>query len=162
MNTLDDIATDLMLFDDWDQRYAYIIELGEQLPPLPDTLRTEENRVKACMSRVWVHPHRDDSAPSQADGIRFDGDCDTAVIKGVLAILIALVNGRTAAEIERLDVDEIFERLQLADQLSPNRHVGIYAIVALMKQQVADMPPGQAAADTLVPQDGTRQGSATD
>lgn len=154
MNTLDDISADLMLFDDWDARYAYIVELGEQLPPLPEQQRREANRVKACMSKVWVHA-RLESNPSEpetsesAAHVHFDGDCDTAVIKGVLAILIALSNGRTVAEMEALDVDQVFEQLQLANHLSPNRHVGIYAIVAKMKQQVAALSSAPVANSSL-------------
>ena len=67
--------------------------------------------------------------------IRFHGDCDTSIIKGVLAVLIQLASGKTVAEIEQLDVDELFSRLSLDEHLSPNRHVGVYAIVDLMKQQ---------------------------
>lgn len=141
---LDQIADDLSLFDDWDSRYAYIVELGERLPPMPAGLKVENHRVKACMSRVHVLPYWD---PDAAGRIRFHGDCDTAVIKGVLAILIALVDGRTPAEVEALDLDQLFEKLNLADQLSPNRHVGIYAIVALMKEQVRALAADDGPAD---------------
>ena len=139
MNPLDAIVDSFELFDDWDDRYAYIIELGEQLAPLPEELRIDDNRVKPCMSQVWIHPQWD---PARLGTIRFDGDCDTAIIKGVLAILISLVSGRTPTEVEQLDVDQVFERLRLADHLSPNRHVGIYAIVELMKQQVRELSTG--------------------
>jgi cysteine desulfuration protein SufE len=73
--------------------------------------------------------------------VRFEGECDTAIIKGVLALLIELASGRTEQEIQRLDVDEIFRRLALDEHLSPNRHVGVYAIVDLMKQQAQECAP---------------------
>ncbi|MGW8310950.1 MAG: SufE family protein [Thiogranum sp.] len=132
MTDLSDIADTFDLLEDWDQRYQYLIELGEQLPAFPDQLRTEDNRVKPCMSTVYVSAFAD----SHKRGcIRYRGDCDTAIIKGVLALLIDLYSGRTLAEIEAIDMDEVFERLQLGEHLSPNRHVGVYAIVDLMKAQ---------------------------
>ncbi|MEN8213208.1 MAG: SufE family protein [Pseudomonadota bacterium] len=136
MTTLDEIAETLDLFDDWDQRYHYLIELGEQLPLMPEVLKTEENKVKGCMSQVWVSPYSDASRPAL---IHFHGDCDTSIIKGVLALLIQLTDGRTAQQIKQLDVDDFFTRLKLDQHLSPNRHFGIYAIVELMKQQAAQL-----------------------
>ncbi len=132
MNSLDEIVDIFELLGDWDQRYEYLIELGENLPVMPDELKTENNRVKACMSKVWISAYPD---PENAKLVRFHGDCDTSIIKGVLALLIDLAGGRPAAEIEKLDLDEIFARLNLDEHLSPNRHVGVYALVELMKQQ---------------------------
>ncbi|HEY5604574.1 MAG TPA: SufE family protein, partial [Gammaproteobacteria bacterium] len=106
---------------------------GEKLPVMPDHLKTEDNKVKGCMSQVWVHPYPDKDDPRL---YHYHGDCDTAVIKGVLALLIQLIDGKTIAQIQQLDVDELFERLNLNEHLSPNRHVGIYAIVELMKSQL--------------------------
>ena len=134
MTRLSDIIDTFELLGDWDTRYQYLVELGEQLPPLPETERVEANRVKACMSKVWVYAW-EDSDP--AGNIHFGGDCDTGIIKGVLALLIQLADGKTPGEIEAFDMDEFFERLQLGEHLSPNRHVGVYAIVDLMKQQAA-------------------------
>ncbi|TCK17761.1 cysteine desulfuration protein SufE [Thiogranum longum] len=133
MASLDDIVENFNLLGDWEQRYLYLTELGKKLPAMPDELKTGDNRVKGCMSKVWVSACHDEGDASR---IRFHGDCDTSTIKGVLAILIELASGRTAEEIEKLDVDEVFERLHLYEHLSPNRHVGVYAIVELMKQQV--------------------------
>lgn len=134
MSDIDDIVDSFDLLSDWDARYEYLVDLGEALPAFDDSLRTEENRVQGCISRVWVH-----ASPDSRDHRRlnFTGDCDTTVIKGVLALLIGLVSRRTPAEIGQLDVDELFERLQLAEHLSPNRHFGIYGIVELMKAQAA-------------------------
>ncbi|AHE98909.1 SufE family protein [Thioalkalivibrio paradoxus] len=132
MMTLDEVVETFELLGDWDQRYQYLVELGQKLPPLPEHARTEENRVKGCMSQVWVSAYRD---ADQGQRIRYHGDCDTSIIKGVLTLLIQIADGRRVEEIEELDVDEFFERLQLDDHLSPNRHVGVYAIVDLMKAQ---------------------------
>jgi cysteine desulfuration protein SufE len=134
MTQLPDIIETFELLGDWDTRYQYLVELGEQLPPIPEDERIEANRVKACMSKVWVYAREDPGKPGH---IHFGGDSDTAIIKGVLALLIQLADGRTVAEIESFDMDEFFGRLQLGEHLSPNRHVGVYAIVDLMKQQAA-------------------------
>ncbi|AGA34613.1 Sulfur acceptor protein SufE for iron-sulfur cluster assembly [Thioalkalivibrio nitratireducens DSM 14787] len=132
MMTLDEVVETFELLGDWDQRYQYLVELGQRLPPLPENARLEENRVKGCMSQVWVKAYRD---PDQEGRIRYHGDCDTSIIKGVLTLLIQIADGRRVEAIEELDVDEFFERLRLGDHLSPNRHVGVYAIVDLMKTQ---------------------------
>lgn len=132
MTTLDDIVDIFELLEDWEQRYQYLIELGEKLPPMPAEHKTEDNKVKGCMSQVWVHAHPDDK---DADKLHYHGDCDTSIIKGVLAVLIQLADDKSSDEIQRLDVDELFERLNLDEHLSPNRHVGVFAIVELMKQQ---------------------------
>jgi cysteine desulfuration protein SufE len=131
---MSDIVSTFELLGDWETRYQYLVELGEQLPPLDEQARIEPNRVKACMSKVWVHAWEDPAAPGH---IRFGGDCDTGVIKGVLALLIRLADGKTVNEIEAIDMDEFFGQLQLDEHLSPNRHVGVYAMVDLMKQQAA-------------------------
>ena len=144
MTQLPDIIETFELLGDWDTRYQYLVDLGEQLPPMPEDERIEANRVKACMSKVWAYAWED---PGKPDHIHFGGDCDTGIIKGVLALLIQLADGRTVAEIDSFDMDEFFGRLQLGEHLSPNRHVGVYAIVDLMKQQAAAaVQPSQRAA----------------
>jgi cysteine desulfuration protein SufE len=135
MLTPQDVIDNFELLDDWESRYAYLADLGEALPPLEETLRTENNRVQGCVSKVWVHARPDTGDPGR---LSYFGDCDTAIIKGVLALLIEMMSGRTPSEIEALDVERLFEKLQLAEHLSPNRHFGIYAIVEAMKAQARD------------------------
>jgi cysteine desulfuration protein SufE len=134
MMTLDEIVDVFELLGDWEQRYQYLVELGEGLPDMPKEYYTDDNKV--CMSQVWVQVYADAADPNQ---LHYHGDCDTSVIKGVLALLFQLTDGKSADEIQRLDVDEMFERLKLDEHLSPNRHVGVYAIVELMKQQARDL-----------------------
>jgi cysteine desulfuration protein SufE len=134
MSEIDEIVDTFEFLDDWDQRYQYLMELGEHLPPLPDELKTVENWVKPCMSTVHVVA---ETVPDQPGIIRFRGDCDTAIIKGVLGLLIDLLSNRTLEEIRAMDVDSLFKRLQLEEHLSPSRHVGIYAIVDKMLERAA-------------------------
>jgi cysteine desulfuration protein SufE len=138
MLTPQEVIENFEFLDDWDTRYAYLVELGEALPVLDDAYRTEANRVQGCMSKVWVCPLVDPADPQR---LCFVGDCDTAIIKGVLALLIELMSGRTPQEIAAIDLDHLFDELKLADHLSPNRHFGIYSIVELMKAQAADAVP---------------------
>jgi cysteine desulfuration protein SufE len=133
---IQEIIDSFDLLVDWDQRYEYLIELGEQLPPMPADDKTEENRVAECMSLVYVAAHADTAHPGS---VVYTGDCDTAIIKGIVSLLVRLFSGHSSAEIERLDVDTLFKALRLAEHLSPNRHVGVYAIVGKMKSQAATL-----------------------
>jgi cysteine desulfuration protein SufE len=133
----DDIAEIIETFEllgDWDQRYQYLVELGERLPPLDPAHKVDDNLVKECMSIVHVVAQPD---PDHSDRLTFRGDCDTAIIKGVVALLLGLFSGKTRDEIDTLDVDQLFKGLNLEEHLSPNRHVGVYAIVNKMKRQAA-------------------------
>jgi cysteine desulfuration protein SufE len=131
MSEIDEIVDAFEFLEDWDARYEYLISIGEDLPPMPGALKTDENWVKPCMSTVHVaaQPVPDSTL------IRFIGDCDTAIIKGVVALLIDLLSYRTLEEIHDIDVDSLFKRLQLEEHLSPSRHVGIYAIVEKMLER---------------------------
>lgn len=140
MTELDEMVDIFELLGDWDQRYQYLIELGEKLPAMPEKLKTEDNKVRGCMSQVWITARVEDG------WVRFLGDSDTSVIKGILALLIGLCDGLTAEQIQALNMDEIFQRLNLDEHLSPNRHVGVYAMFDLMKQKAAQAVKTTAAA----------------
>jgi len=127
---LDEIVDIFELLDDWDQRYQYLIELGEQLPLMPDVEKIDSNLVKGCMSRVWI------DAQLINNRVVLHGDSDTSVIKGILALIIQLCEGQSVEYIQKMDMDNIFHRLGLDEHLSPNRHLGVYAMFDLMKQKV--------------------------
>lgn len=135
MTDITDILDTFDLLGDWEQRYQYLVELGERLAPMAEPDRCEANRVKPCMSQVWIATAADEAQPGR---VRMTGDCDTAIIKGVVALLVSLCDGRTPAEIRELDFDALFEGLQLAEHLSPSRHVGIYAIVEKIREQASE------------------------
>ena len=120
------------ILGDWDSRYAYLMELGESMPPMPEALKTEQHRVQGCMSTVHIAALPD---PGQVGEIIYYGDCDTATIKGVVAILVELLSHKTPEQVIDTDVDVLFEGLNLEEHLSPSRHFGIYAIVEKMKSQ---------------------------
>jgi cysteine desulfuration protein SufE len=134
--SIEHIVETFEFLDDWDSRYQYLIELGENLPRFPEQLKNDQNWVKPCMSKVHVVAQSD---PAQPELIFFSGDCDTAIIKGVLAVLIDLFSYHTLEEIQHLDVERVFKRLRLEEHLSPNRHVGIYAIVEKMVERATTL-----------------------
>ncbi len=132
MTEIADYIDAFELLGDWDARYAYLVELGEHLTPMPAALKTEENRVKGCMSTVHIASIEDPDDPGK---LVYHGDCDTATIKGVVAILVELLSHKTPQEVVATDVDALFKGLKLEEHLSPTRHFGIYAIVEMMKYQ---------------------------
>lgn len=127
----DEIVDTFQFISDWETRYQFLMELGEELPPLDGIYQVDENRVHACMSKVWIVAEPDEADPRI---LHFIGDCDTATIKGLVAVLIALYSGNTPKAILDVDADQVFEKLGLYDHLSPNRHVGVYAIVEKIKE----------------------------
>ncbi len=127
MEHLDRIVETFEFFEDWEDRYRYLEELGERLPALPVSLKTPEHQVHGCVSQVWVVAEPESGR--QPVVLRFRGDSDTPIIKGILAVLLAMYDGRTPEEALALDPDRLFHRLGIYEHLSPNRHVGVYAMV---------------------------------
>ena len=146
MAELQEFIDNFELLDDWDSRYQYLVDLGERMTALSEEQRSEERKVRGCMSNVWTRAMADPDRPGR---IMFSGYCDTAIINGVLAMLIAIASGRTRAEIDTLDVDDFFARLKLDEHLSPNRHVGVFAIVEQMKRQAAAIEQDNKTTDAL-------------
>jgi cysteine desulfuration protein SufE len=123
------------LLPDWENRYQFLDELGTRLDPMNEGDKTDETRVMECMSMLHIK-----AKPGDAPGlIDFDADCNTSTIKGVVAVIIALFANKSNEEIQNTDIDEVFKELQLFEHLSPNRHVGVYAIVRKMKKQAAEL-----------------------
>lgn len=111
---------------DWEERYEYIAELGKRLPPIEEQYKNPEHQVQGCMSQVWFSVDVDGATPPH---LTFHGESDTAIIQGMVAILVALYSGKTLDEVLATDADKIFHDLGIYDHLSPNRHVGVYAMV---------------------------------
>jgi cysteine desulfuration protein SufE len=128
----DEIIEIFDLFDDWEDRYAWLIEQGRKLAPLDDAERTEENRVRGCVSRVWLVHDRD------GERHRFRADSDAFIVKGLAALLVGLFDGRTSAEIRAIDVDALFERVGLSGHLTPSRRNGFFSMVERMRAAAAE------------------------
>jgi len=126
---IDQLARNFELLGDWDQRYEYLADIGAKLGALEPEHRTDTTKVHGCMSNVYII-----AEPTGTDGkIRFRAECDTAIISGVIAILLKVYNGQTPQEAVDLDADDLFAKLDLFDHLSPTRHVGVYAIVERLR-----------------------------
>lgn len=128
---LDELADTFEMLGDWEERYRYLIELGRELPPLPDAEHTEANKVRGCMSQVWFTHELQPGSPPK---LVFHGDSDAHIVKGLIAVLFALTSGRTPQEILALDIGGAFERLGLESNISMNRRNGFYAMVERIKQ----------------------------
>ncbi len=121
-----EISENFSFLDDWEDRYKYLIELGQALPPLPDDQRTAENKVSGCVSQVWLTARRSDDAERR---IFFAGDSDAMIVKGLVAILLALYSGRPASEIAATDALAVLDELGLREHLSTQRSNGLAAMV---------------------------------
>ena len=122
----DDLADNFELFDDWEDRYRYIIDLGRKLPPFPESAMTDTFKVRGCMSQVWMVPgHK----PEKKDCFVFAADSDAHIVKGLIYILATLYSGKTATEIASIKAEDAFARLGLDQHLSPSRRNGFVSMV---------------------------------
>jgi cysteine desulfuration protein SufE len=131
MTTIEQISDDFTFLDDWEDRYRYVIELGRTLAPLADADRTPENKVRGCASQVWLKT----SIVAGKDGprLRFIGDSDAHIVRGLVAILLATVSGKRADEILATDPIALFDRLGLREHLTPQRSNGFRSMVARIR-----------------------------
>ena len=129
--SLETLLDDFDLFDDWEERYRYIIELGNGLKPLSDEEHNEANKVQGCVSQVWLVNDRD------GDALSFRGDSDAHIVRGLVAILLNLYEGQSAQEISDYDAEGAFQKLGLGENLTPQRSNGFYAMVQRIRNDAA-------------------------
>lgn len=126
--SIDELAENFALFTDWEERYSYLIELGKGLPPMDEALKTDHTFVRGCTSRVWM------VAEKGADGrYHFLADSDAHIVRGLIALLLAAYQDKTAEEIAAVDIEKIFADIGLNEHLSPNRRNGFVAMVERIK-----------------------------
>jgi cysteine desulfuration protein SufE len=128
------IAEEFSWLESWDDRYGYLIELGRSLPPMPETDKNDETRIEGCQSGVWI---KMGVSPTEPPALTFTGDSDSSIVKGLVAIVISLVNGRSPQEILDCDIAGFFSQLNLESHLSPTRKTGLNELVKRVKQQTA-------------------------
>jgi len=133
--TLDELVEDFEFLDAWEDRYRYIIELGDELEQMPDSLKVEEHRVQGCVSNVWLVL---DVEPGDPPRIRFIADSDSQIVRGLVSILLMLCSGRTAQEIQAMDIESIFERLELGKHLSRSRSNGLHSMIKRIRRLAED------------------------
>lgn len=129
--TSDDIVDTLSFFDNWEDRYKYIIDLGKELPPLDEALRTEDNLVRGCQSQVWL------VSDARAGKLFFEADSDAFIVKGLLAVVLAAYNGKTPEQAAEFDVEAYFAELNLLKHLSVTRGNGLRAMVKRIQDTAA-------------------------
>ena len=130
-NDIKTIHDDFAFLDDWEDRYRYIIELGNELPPFPEEARDAAHKVQGCVSQVWLLTHRTrDPDPL----LTFEGDSDAHIVRGLVAIMLALFSGRRASEIGRIDAEGVMAELGLDEHLTPQRANGLRSMVKRIKR----------------------------
>jgi cysteine desulfuration protein SufE len=132
MTTIDDIRDNFSLLDDWDDRYRYVIELGRTLEPMPDAEHSAANKVQGCTSQVWLSRKNDRDASGEPV-LRYLGDSDAHIVRGLVAILLTLYSGKTAKDILATDALAIFDEFGFREHLTPQRSNGLRAMVDRIK-----------------------------
>lgn len=124
----EEIVENFELFDDWEDRYRYVIELGREMEPLPEARKTAAAKVEGCASQVWLIPDLRRDAAGR-DCLYFEGDSDAMIVRGLIAVLRALYSGRPLSEIPKIDAQAQLGRLGLEQHLSSQRSNGLKAMV---------------------------------
>ena len=125
---INELAENFEYLDGWEDKYRYIIDLGEKLSPLSEEMHTEEWKVKGCQSQVWLVPHK-----TSENIVFFEGDSDAMIVKGLIAIVLTIYNHKTTEEIKQTEIADIFKQIGLEEHLSPSRRNGLEAMVAKIK-----------------------------
>jgi len=131
---LETICDDFAFLDEWEDRYRYVIDLGRELPDLPETARSDANKVRGCVSQVWLQTNIEPSTNPPDSILRFLGDSDALIVRGLIAILFAVYNGRTARQIVETDALALFTELGLKEHLTPQRSNGLSSMVARVRR----------------------------
>jgi cysteine desulfuration protein SufE len=130
-HSVEDIVETIGFFDDWEDRYRYIIDLGKELPAMPEAHKREELLVRGCQSQVWLDWRERDGR------VFFEVDSDALIVRGLIAIILAAFDGQTPRAILDFDIDGYFEKLDLLKHLSPTRGNGLRAMVQRVRDVAA-------------------------
>lgn len=126
----EELADNFELFDDWEDRYRYIIDLGKKLPDFPDSYKTDAFKVRGCMSQVWLVPSH---LPGDESRFAFAADSDAHIVKGLIHVLASLYTGKVRTEVAAVDAEDAFRALGLDQHLSPSRRNGLVSMVERIK-----------------------------
>ena len=139
--TIDEIRDNFELLEEWDDRYRYVIELGRTLEPMPEAEHSAENKVNGCVSQVWLSRQVDRSGGEPR--LKYLGDSDAHIVRGLIAILLTLYSGRTPQQILATDALAVFDEFGFRDHLTPQRSNGLRSMVERIR---ADAREALAAA----------------
>ena len=132
MTTFEQIRDDFEYLDEWDDRYKYLIDLGRNLAPYPEEFRDDDHKVRGCASQVWLHAARKD------DAITLQGDSDAHIVKGLVALLIALYSKKSPQEMRAIDPQAALAPFDLKDHLTPQRSNGLHSMVDRIRAIAAE------------------------
>lgn len=124
---INELIENFALFDDWEERYRYLIDLGRNLPKMDEALKTEENLVRGCTSRVWMQADVSDGK------LHFIADSDAHIVRGLIGVLMAVYQDKKLEEIKEIDIEDAFKQIGLDQNLSPNRRNGFFSMVERIK-----------------------------
>ena len=134
MTTLQQIIDDFAFLEEWEDRYRFVIELGKALPDLAEDKRTSANKVQGCASQVWLVSHVGDGADPV---MTFEGDSDAHIVRGLVAIVLAIYSGKRASEIAALDAIDTFNTIGLVEHLSSQRANGLRSMIKRIREEAA-------------------------
>ncbi|HBZ96454.1 MAG: cysteine desulfuration protein SufE [Phycisphaerae bacterium] len=132
--TVEHLLEAMRFLDDWEDRYRFIMDLGKKLPPMPDDEKTDDNFVHGCQSRVWVSLRESSGSTSP---VVLHADSDAFIVKGLAAMVVVLVAGRSAREIVGFDIESVFDELGLHEHLSPTRSNGLHGMIKQVRERAA-------------------------
>jgi len=133
---IQDIIDDFSFMDDWEERYSHVIDLGKDLAPLTPEERNDLTRVKGCVSQVWLVKDPDNE---QQGRLFYRGDSDAHIVKGLVAIMIAIFSGQKPEDILTIDINTIMKKIGLAEHLSAQRSNGLKAMIARIQHDAKAM-----------------------
>lgn len=133
-DALQELLDTFEMLDSWEERYRHLIELGRALPPMPEAEHNDANKVRGCMSQVWLAGEVGGTPPR----LHLRGDSDAHIVKGLVALIFALTNGQTPKQVLETDIAAVFGKLGLESHLSMNRRNGFYAMVERIKTMAAE------------------------
>lgn len=133
MINIEELLEEFEYLNDWEERCDFLIDLGFELPPMPDSDKTEANRVHGCQSMVWLTTELKQSGDREV--LQINADSDALIVKGLIAVLLAIYNNKTPEEVLKINVQEYFSQLQLDKYLSSQRKNGLFGMVERVQQK---------------------------
>ena len=125
--SIESLIEDFSFLDSWEDRYKYLIELGNKNPRFTDAQKLEEWKIHGCQSQVWIIPHFDENH------LWFEGDSDAIIVRGIIAVVLEIFKDKTAQDILDIDVEKIFDKMGLKEHITPNRRSGMLSMVDKIK-----------------------------
>ena len=133
---LQTILDDFEILEDWEDRYKYLIELGDGLEPVSEEEKNQKTKVQGCVSQVWIVTHQDGS---EDPVLTFRGDSDAHIVRGLIAVVLALFSGKKASEISQINESETLDKLDLSEHITPQRSNGLRSMIERIKREASQV-----------------------